>query len=114
MTELTRYTLKDVAKKDGRDGAETWLVIHDMVYDVTKYKAEHPGGPELLDEYAGQDATSGFEDFGHSSEAKHMLKDFLIGELVEEDKRGNRKKNGNANAKTRRRFLSILCGNCAS
>lgn len=40
MTELARYTLKDVAKKDGRDGAETWLVIRDMVYDVTKYKDE--------------------------------------------------------------------------
>ncbi|EZA48977.1 Cytochrome b5, partial [Ooceraea biroi] len=41
----------------------------------------HPGGPELLGEYAGKDATSGFDDFGHSSDAKKMLKEYLIGEL---------------------------------
>lgn len=45
------------------------------------YYIKHPGGPELIEEYAGQDATSGFDDFGHSSDAKKMLKDYLIGEL---------------------------------
>lgn len=45
------------------------------------YYIKHPGGPELIEEYAGKDATSGFDDFGHSSDAKKMLKDYLIGEL---------------------------------
>lgn len=44
---------------------------------------QHPGGVELLEEYAGQDATRGFDEFGHSSDAKRMLKQFLVGELVE-------------------------------
>lgn len=35
---LTTYTLKDVAQRDGTNGASTWVVIHDLVYDVTKYK----------------------------------------------------------------------------
>ncbi|EFN73453.1 Cytochrome b5 [Camponotus floridanus] len=43
--------------------------------------AQHPGGPELIEEYAGKDATDGFDDFGHSSDAKKILKEYLIGEL---------------------------------
>jgi len=42
---------------------------------------QHPGGSELIEEFAGTDATSGFDDFGHSSDAKKMLKKYLIGEL---------------------------------
>ncbi|XP_076642924.1 cytochrome b5 [Halictus rubicundus] len=116
MGELTLYTLNDVAQRNGRDGADTWIVIHDMVYDVTKYKEEHPGGPELIDENAGRDATSSFDDFGHSSEAKQILKGFLVGELIEEDKRANRKKKmANGGAKINRRsLLRRLCGSCAS
>ncbi|XP_054001038.1 cytochrome b5-like [Hylaeus anthracinus] len=120
MSELLRYTLKEVAQRDGNDGSRTWIVIHDNVYDVTDYKAKHPGGPELIDEYAGQDATAGFDDFGHSSDAKRTLKDFLIGQLVDEDKTVNRKKKGSSNAQTRmakvgkrRTFRSVLCGGCA-
>ncbi|KZC10760.1 Cytochrome b5 [Dufourea novaeangliae] len=105
MSALTRYSLKDVAPKDGKNGADTWIVIHDMVYDVTRYKAEHPGGPELIDEYAGQDATIPFDDFGHSSEAIRMLKDYLIGELIQEDKRGNRKKKGSDTVKDKKKRI---------
>jgi len=38
------------------------------VYDVTKYLDDHPGGSEIIVEYAGKDATDMFEDIGHSSE----------------------------------------------
>ena len=117
-----QYTLKEVAQRDGRDGASTWIVLHDMIYDVTNYKNKHPGGTELIEEYAGQDATSAFDDFGHSSDAKRILKDLLVGEIVDEDRRGNRKKKGeNEGAKTkkikdgrRRVFLSTIFGNCVS
>lgn len=29
----------------------------------------------------GKDATDGFDDFGHSSDAKKILKEYLVGEL---------------------------------
>ncbi|XP_017762151.1 PREDICTED: cytochrome b5 isoform X3 [Eufriesea mexicana] len=112
---------KEVAQHDGKDGANVWIVIYDMVYDVTEYKDKHPGGPELIEEYAGQDATRGFDEFGHSSDAKRMLKKFLVGELVEDDKvRNRRKKNDNTveiNPEIRsgrRRFLSVLCFKCVT
>lgn len=36
-----------------------------------------------MEEYAGKDATNGFDNFGHSSDAKKILKEYLIGELEE-------------------------------
>ncbi len=44
---------------------------------------QHPGGEEILIEHAGDDATEAFEDVGHSSDAREMMKDYLIGELAE-------------------------------
>ncbi|XP_070169240.1 cytochrome b5 [Polyergus mexicanus] len=118
-----RYSLADVAKCNGKNGTRTWIVIYDNVYDVTDYMSQHPGGPELIEEYAGKDATNGFDDFGHSSDAKKILKEYLVGELEDEDKRANRKKkhavlNGikveRTDKQTRRTFLAILCGKCTS
>ncbi|CAL1689112.1 unnamed protein product [Lasius platythorax] len=118
-----RYSLADVAKCNGKNGARSWIVIYDNVYDVTDYMSQHPGGPELIEEYAGKNATNGFDDFGHSSDAKKMLKEYLIGELEDEDKKANRKKkpavpNGikieRTDKQKRRTVLAILCGKCTS
>ncbi|XP_051884528.1 cytochrome b5 [Pristis pectinata] len=69
----------------------TWLVIHDKVYDVSKFLEEHPGGEEVLFEQAGGDATESFEDVGHSSDAREMLKQYFIGELDLADRKENSK-----------------------
>eukprot|EP00977_Amphora_coffeiformis_P024751 scaffold16935_cov185-Amphora_coffeaeformis.AAC.4 len=52
-----------------------------MVYDVTKYLDDHPGGAEVMLDVAGQDADEFFEDIGHSKEAREELKKYLIGSL---------------------------------
>lgn len=44
---------------------------------------QHPGGEEILIENAGDDGTEAFEDVGHSSDAREMMKSYLIGELAE-------------------------------
>jgi cytochrome b involved in lipid metabolism len=81
--------MAEVAKhKDPR--GEVWIVLHDRVYNVTKFLDEHPGGEEILIECAGGDATEAFEDVDHSSDAIEMMTDYLIGELVQEDKTGKR------------------------
>lgn len=28
--------------------ASAWIILHDKVYDVTKFLSEHPGGEEVL------------------------------------------------------------------
>lgn len=35
MSQL--YTLDEVKIRNGKNGARTWIVIHDVVYDVTDY-----------------------------------------------------------------------------
>lgn len=48
------------------------------------------GGEEILIEYAGKDATSEFDDVGHSQDAKDLLKQFHVGSLVESDRASNK------------------------
>lgn len=64
---------------------EIWLVIHGRVYDVTDFLKEHPGGEEVLLEQAGADASESFEDVGHSSDAREMLKRYYIGDVHPDD-----------------------------
>mmetsp|Transcript_26547 Transcript_26547/g.106285 ORF Transcript_26547/g.106285 Transcript_26547/m.106285 type:complete len:99 (+) Transcript_26547:492-788(+) len=52
-----------------------------MVYDVTNYLDDHPGGAEVMLEVAGKYADDMFEDIGHSNEARKQLKQFLVGPL---------------------------------
>lgn len=40
MSELPKYSLKEVARRDGKEESRVWIVIHDMVYDVTSYRHE--------------------------------------------------------------------------
>lgn len=48
---------------------------------VNSLCVQHPGGEEVLLEQAGADATESFEDVGHSTDAREMLEQYLIGEL---------------------------------
>jgi cytochrome b5 len=42
---------------------------------------QHPGGDDILLEYAGRDATLAFRGSGHSEDAIKLLEKFEIGEL---------------------------------
>ncbi|XP_041770927.1 cytochrome b5-like [Anopheles merus] len=91
--ELMEYTLAEVAVRNGKAGSPTWIVIRDAVYDVTQYMEDHPGGSELISEWAGRDGTKDFDDFGHSADAMRLLKTLQVGVLVASDQAKNRKKN---------------------
>ena len=41
----------------------------------------HPGGPEIISELRGRDASQMFLDVGHSPEARTMLRQFVVGKL---------------------------------
>ncbi|KAM6430154.1 cytochrome b5 type B isoform 2-T2 [Liasis olivaceus] len=79
------FTLAEVAKRSTDE--EAWLVIHDRVYDVTRFLDEHPGGDKVLLQQAGRDATENFEDVGHSMDAREMLKQYFIGEVHPDDRK---------------------------
>ncbi|KAM0252868.1 hypothetical protein ACHAQJ_007498 [Trichoderma viride] len=73
------YTYQDVAEHNTKK--DIFVVIHDKVYDTSKFIDEHPGGEEVLLDVAGQDATEAFEDVGHSDEARETLEQLLVGTL---------------------------------
>ncbi|KAK3331461.1 hypothetical protein B0H66DRAFT_636313 [Apodospora peruviana] len=79
----TTYSLADVQKHNKAD--DIWLVLHNKVYDVSKYLEDHPGGVAILRDVAGRDATTEFEDVGHSEEANEDLEKLYIGDLAEEE-----------------------------
>ena len=62
-----------------------WVAINGNVYDVTKWHLDHPGGSELLLEYAGKDATKLFEAVQHSDDAIATRDTFLVGALSAAD-----------------------------
>lgn len=46
---------------------------------------QHPGGEEVLLEQAGKEASEAFEDVGHSTDARELMKKYLIGELIKSE-----------------------------
>lgn len=78
------YRLSEIEEQNSFKS--TWIIIHHKVYDVTKFLEEHPGGEEVLREQAGGNATESFEDVGHSTDAREMAGDMVIGELHPDDR----------------------------
>merc|ERR1719506_2554387 len=47
LSEVQKHTTKD----------SCWVILHDNVYDLTAFLADHPGGDEVILKWAGKDAT---------------------------------------------------------
>ncbi|KAI0774126.1 cytochrome b5 [Fomes fomentarius] len=81
MSKLVTYAeLKEHRTKDS-----LYILLHEKVYDVTKFIDEHPGGDEVILAEAARDSTEAFEDVGHSDEARALLKDMLVGDFEKTD-----------------------------
>lgn len=87
------YTHEDVKKHN--DNHSCWLVIHNDVYDVTKFLNEHPGGEEVLLEQAGKECSEAFEDVGHSTDARELMVKYKIGEIVQNERKPVKQKTHN-------------------
>ncbi|XP_017771509.1 PREDICTED: cytochrome b5 [Nicrophorus vespilloides] len=88
-----QFTLAEVKKHN--DNHSTWIIIHNEVYDVTKFLNEHPGGEEVLLEQAGKDGSEAFEDVGHSSDAREMMAKYKVGDIVEAERKPVKQKTHN-------------------
>ncbi|KAI9469944.1 MAG: cytochrome b5-like heme/steroid binding domain-containing protein [Benjaminiella poitrasii] len=78
------FTYEDVSKHNSRN--DLYMIIDKKVYNITKFLDEHPGGDEILIEEGAKDATSAFEDVGHSPDARDILQKYYIGDVDPDSK----------------------------
>jgi 4-hydroxysphinganine ceramide fatty acyl 2-hydroxylase len=72
------YTAEEVAQHKTKD--DLWVHYAGKVYNVSGFADDHPGGPEMLLEYAGQDITDAFTKLHHHTNyAQMLLEDYQIG-----------------------------------
>ncbi|XP_049815923.1 uncharacterized protein LOC126263004 [Schistocerca nitens] len=74
-----QVSLSEVACHDCPD--DCWIIINDRVYDITDFLSKHPGGEEILLEYAGRDASLAFQGIGHGPDMVAVLEPNLVGVL---------------------------------
>ena len=78
------FTAEDVAARNSRSAC--WISRNGRVYDVSTFLADHPGGDDLILDYAGKDVGQVMADKNeheHSESAYEMLDEFVIGRLCE-------------------------------
>lgn len=52
--KLPEYTSRQVSKNNGKKGSRIWMSYGGLVYDVTEFVANHPGGSEKITEASGK------------------------------------------------------------
>ncbi|KAK9895356.1 fatty acid-2 hydroxylase [Cystobasidium minutum MCA 4210] len=78
------YTLSDVERHN--TASSCWVIRNNVVYDVTAFVADHPGGDDLILDWAGKDITAVMEDpveHAHSDSAYDLLSEYSIGVLLQ-------------------------------
>ena len=77
--EVKEFTHAEIWQHNKDD--DCWIVVNGAVVDATKYLEEHPGGPVVITQKAGRDATKVFTEAGHSENAKKILAQHTIGRI---------------------------------
>jgi len=100
--EQREYTPEEVRQHNKDD--DCWLIIHGKVYDVQLFLEDHPGGPEIMQQHAGEDCSQAFDEVFHSEAAIKQLDDYIMGTIKgyvapakKESKKTASKQTGGAN-----------------
>ncbi|KAG7311095.1 hypothetical protein JYU34_003960 [Plutella xylostella] len=81
----TEFTREQVAAHS--QPGDAFIIIDNVVYDVTAFLDDHPGGAEVLLDNAGRDASDCFHDIGHSQDARDWMLQFRAGEVAAAERR---------------------------
>ena len=79
FSQLPIISMEELARHSETHSA--WISIMGIVYDLTPFLFEHPGGMAVLKPWLGKDATRAFSKVGHSPEARALMLNFRIGRL---------------------------------
>jgi len=78
---LPSYSLAKV--RENNSAANCWTIINSNVYDLTKWAAMHPGGPQVIRGLCGIDGTSAFTArHRNQTDPEATLESYLIGTLA--------------------------------
>nr|POF23967.1 ceramide very long chain fatty acid hydroxylase scs7 [Quercus suber] len=87
MPGRTLPTLPSAEVASHNTSQSCYVTVGTKVYDLTSFLEDHPGGPELILDYAGKDVKEAMEDpvsHTHSESAWEMLDDYIIGFVATE------------------------------
>ena len=85
MPGLTLPTITETEVRKHSNASSCYVTVGTKVYDVTSFLAHHPGGDDLILEWAGQDVGAIMGDqisHLHSDSAFEILEDLVIGFTV--------------------------------
>jgi len=80
------FTASDVSTHDS--ASSCWISHAGKVYDVTHFLQDHPGGDDLILQYAGKDVEEAMrnkDEHEHSEAAYEMLQEYLVGRIGSEE-----------------------------
>lgn len=100
MPSRTLPTFTRAEVESHRSEKDCYVTLGDNVYDITDFVDSHPGGPELVLDWAGKDVTAILKDedsHRHSESAYEILEESLVGFLVPQKSAANGQTNGHAN-----------------
>lgn len=83
----TRIFLQEDVEKHSRPG-DCWVTYRGKVYDVSHFVEDHPGGDDLILQFAGRDVEEAMDDpteHSHSDSAYDVLAEFQIGIIGAEE-----------------------------
>ncbi|XP_059062392.1 uncharacterized protein LOC131855164 [Achroia grisella] len=89
------FTWTEVSQYNGEDDRQLYIVVLCTVYDITDFGDFHPGGPQVLKDHAGQDATSAMLNCNISSSDTQYFRRFQVGYIVDSNS-----ENGNCQPKS--------------
>ncbi|CAK9017280.1 unnamed protein product [Durusdinium trenchii] len=81
---LMQVTPELFASKVQGESGELWLEIDNVAYDLTEFIGKHPGGDQILRQFAGKDASKAFHKAKHSMKAKMQMQMYCVGPMMKE------------------------------
>ena len=77
---MNQYTIQEVSKHNIK--TDCWIIIKNIIYDITDFLSLHPGGSSIMLQVAGKDATEYFEELHRPEILKNYGIKYIIGELA--------------------------------
>ncbi|CAJ1454866.1 unnamed protein product [Effrenium voratum] len=90
------YTVEEVMKHN--TPSSLWVIMNRKVYDVTAFHKKHPGGPGVLLQMGGKDATAAAAAAHKSILPANLMWEFCVGYIVRVKPQEEEKKVTKANS----------------